>query len=151
MKTSSASGVTDPDDLPDAKGAYLLLIDLTCPLLLPQRFDGRALPPGRYGYAGSAYGPGGIRARCRRHLDRRVKRHWHVDWLTSAADGLQVMSFPGGRECALIETLIAGLPARCPIPGFGSSDCHRCPAHLVGFDDHPDIDVAIAIAMTARM
>ncbi len=50
-------------------GAYLLLIDLAAPLALAiPRLGVATLAPGRYVYGGSAYGPGGLRARIGRHL-----------------------------------------------------------------------------------
>jgi len=126
--------VDTPEALPAVGGAYLLLLDLAAPLALPPRFAGRVLEAGRYGYAGSAYGPGGIRGRCRRHLGRPAARRWHVDWLTGSADDLRVVGFPGGSECALIDRLARHGGVTFPVPGFGSTDCRRCPAHLVRFD-----------------
>ncbi|MEB3764646.1 MAG: GIY-YIG nuclease family protein [Desulfurococcales archaeon] len=38
-------------------------------------------------YVGSAMGPGGLRARIRRHLTRSGKKlYWHIDYLTSRPD-----------------------------------------------------------------
>ena len=128
-------------DLPADKGAYLLLIELAAPLEVP--LPGRpaaTLPPGRYVYAGSAYGPGGLRARIGRHLRRDKPRRWHVDRLTAAGVVVAVVAAPGGSECALLERVLAAEGSALPLPGFGSSDCRRCPAHLAriapGFDPH---------------
>ncbi|MEM7045980.1 MAG: GIY-YIG nuclease family protein, partial [Pseudomonadota bacterium] len=124
-----------PDALPAEPGAYLLMLALESATTLPPRFDGLVLTDGFYVYTGSAYGPGGIRARCRRHISRPKARHWHVDWLTSAANDISVAAFPGKTECALVRSL-SGLPgAQFPVPGFGSSDCRRCQAHLLRFPD----------------
>ncbi|MGI9450820.1 MAG: GIY-YIG nuclease family protein [Geminicoccaceae bacterium] len=124
----------DPETLTDASGAYLLLIELKRAIELPRRFVGQSLTEGYYAYAGSAYGPGGIRARCRRHLQRPATQRWHIDWLTRSADDVQAVAFPGGTECRLMETLVECAKARIPILGFGSSDCRQCQAHLVAFD-----------------
>ena len=43
------------------------------------------LAPGCYVYAGSARGPGGIRARVRRHLRPDKTPHWHIDQVTAYA------------------------------------------------------------------
>jgi len=52
-------------------GAYILSIDLAVPLALDiPKFGAATLAPGRYAYCGSAYGPGGLRARIARHLRR---------------------------------------------------------------------------------
>ena len=123
--------ITNPTLLPKVGGAYLLNIGLAAPAALPKRFDGLLLPEGRYVYAGSAYGPGGIRARCRRHLRRNKTCRWHVDWLTNTATDLLVLAFPAGDECALIRRLSKLAGTYFPVPGFGSSDCRTCPSHLV--------------------
>ena len=128
---TSATKIADREFLPSAPGAYLLILSLEGSTTLPPRFDGLVLTEGLYVYAGSARGPGGIRARCRRHLSRSHVRHWHVDWLTSVAADIQVAVFPGGTECALVRTLSQRQGARFPVPGFGSSDCRRCEAHLL--------------------
>ena len=126
--------INNSDALPDDAGAYLLLIYVARPLSLPKRFAGKAIPKGRYGYAGSARGPGGIKARCRRHLSRPNKRHWHVDWLTGPARDVKVIAFPGGSECSLISRLLGHPRVSLPFEGFGSTDCRQCPAHLVRFE-----------------
>lgn len=128
-----ARRVFTPDDcahMPNDAGAYVLLIDLAAPFA--GRFAGRdfTLPPGRYAYCGSAKGPGGIAARVARHFRRDKKPHWHVDQLTIAARSTSALTFPTGSECALAARLVeAG--ASTPLPGFGSSDCRICTAHLL--------------------
>jgi Uri superfamily endonuclease len=37
--------------------------------------------PGFYAYTGSAFGPGGLRARIGRHLSSTPVIHWHIDYL----------------------------------------------------------------------
>jgi Uri superfamily endonuclease len=113
-------------------GAYLLVIDLDRPLRLgAARLGGAVLAPGRYLYCGSAYGPGGLGARVGRHLRPGKVPRWHVDQLSEAGRVTAVGLEPGGRECDLLARL-AGLPGvRVPVAGFGSSDCRRCPAHLL--------------------
>jgi Uri superfamily endonuclease len=134
----------DPEALPAVGGAYLLLIDLSSPAPLPPRFGGATLPAGLYGYAGSAYSSGGLRARCRRHLLRRGAIRWHVDWLTRAACGIAAIVLPDDAECALIERLVRRAPVGLPLKGFGSADCRRCDAHLVRFEAPFSIDDALA-------
>lgn len=114
---------------PALPGAYLLLIALPVPLcvVLPHR-RATTLPPGRYLYAGSARGPGGLRARLARHLRADKKPHWHIDRLTAAGTVEGAWVIPGGSECALVAAL-AHLPV--PLPGFGSSDCRTCVSHLL--------------------
>jgi Uri superfamily endonuclease len=124
-------GRRDAAGLPAAPGAYLLLIALAEPLELEIRSLGHAtLAPGRYLYAGSARGPGGIRARVSRHFRKEKARHWHVDHLTAVAAELTAFPVPDGSECALVEAVLAD-GWRTALPGFGSSDCRRCAGHLL--------------------
>jgi Uri superfamily endonuclease len=122
-------------DLPALPGAYALLIEFDRAAVLPPRLGVGSLPPGRYIYLGSARGPGGIRARLARHLRGSSKRHWHVDWLTEAARDLSALAVPGGDECDLVRRMLEMPGLTVPVSGFGSSDCRRCPAHLLALDD----------------
>jgi Uri superfamily endonuclease len=116
-------------EAPALPGAYLLVVALPAPLTftLPQRPE-TTLAPGRYLYAGSACGPGGLRARLARHMRAEKKPHWHIDRLTEAGTVEGAWVVPGCDECSLIASL-AALPV--PLPGFGSSDCRRCSSHLL--------------------
>ncbi len=117
--------------IPAAYGAYVLVVALSrsLPLRLP-RIAG-TLPPGRYAYCGSAYGPGGLRARLARHLKRGKALRWHVDRLTEAGRVAALVAQPNGKECDLRAALQTEPGVTAPIPGFGSSDCRRCDSHLL--------------------
>jgi len=118
--------------VPTEPGAYLLIMEMSDPVPLEIRALGTAaLPAGRYAYAGSAWGPGGIRARIIRHLKVDKKRHWHIDHLTAVAPPIEVIAFPGRNECDILAEILARPGASIPVSGFGSSDCRDCPAHLV--------------------
>ncbi|NIP37734.1 MAG: GIY-YIG nuclease family protein, partial [Candidatus Dadabacteria bacterium] len=39
------------------------------------------IQPGYYIYVGSAFGPGGVRARVSRHFRKTKRSHWHIDYL----------------------------------------------------------------------
>ncbi len=127
MPPGASPGVPAAGDLPAAPGAYALIIALDAPRA--------GLPPGRYLYAGSAWGPGGIRARVRRHLKPDKALHWHVDRLTAGGRVTGVVAVPGGRECALVAAVSALPGVTVPLPGFGASDCRTCPAHLLHLPD----------------
>jgi len=123
--------------LPDAPGAYGLVIDVAATIRpaigsLPPF----ALPRGLYLYAGNAHGPGGIRARVRRHLTADKARRWHIDHVTNIHPPALVIVVAGGNECGLIEAALAWEGTEVPAPGLGSSDCKTCPAHLVRLGDH---------------
>jgi Uri superfamily endonuclease len=124
------------DEIPAVSGAYVLVLEISKKLgLTIPRFRGVTVMPGLYAYAGSARGPGGIQARCRRHLRKSKKLHWHVDHLTSQARRIQVAAVVDGNECDLRASLQAQTPCEFPVPGFGSSDCPHCPSHLLLLKD----------------
>lgn len=126
--------IADPADLPDAPGAYALYLEVSRPVVLPPRRFAGELAAGRYVYFGNARGPGGIRSRCAHHFRKTKKCHWHVDWLTVCADPLMAAAFPGLSECDLVGRAFAATGVSVPVPGFGSSDCRRCPAHLLALE-----------------
>ena len=131
---------------PSAPGAYALILRLARDTRLDIRTLGRpVLPVGLYLYAGSARGPGGIRARVGRHLRQPKARVWHIDHLTEAARVEEVVAFPGGRECFIADFALAR-GAQTPVPRFGASDCRRCEAHLLAVDT----DVLGALRNIAR-
>ncbi len=114
-------------DAPATTGAYALWLRLPAPVEVRAGKRKGVLPAGDYLYCGSAKGPGGLRARVARHMRKNKRAHWHVDQLTSVAKALGAFVEEGGDECAL-NAALDGMPI--PLPGFGSSDCRRCPAHL---------------------
>lgn len=121
-----------PDSLPTEKGAYALVLDLEHSVALDFPADEHSvLVPGIYIYLGSARGPGGLRARLRRHFSIEKKIHWHVDQLTTKARGMWAVPVVGGNECTLVETLLRSAHFQAAAPGFGSSDCRSCTSHLL--------------------
>ncbi|MDE0796147.1 MAG: GIY-YIG nuclease family protein [Alphaproteobacteria bacterium] len=119
------------DALPGEPGAYALTFRLDGPVTLPiATLDNPVFAAGDYVYAGSAFGPGGSRARVSRHLRADKKPHWHIDHLSGRAACIDVKTYPGRRECALVADMLAA-GADVPVPGFGSADCRDCAAHLV--------------------
>jgi len=118
-------------DAPAGKGAYVLALRLDEPVGLAIGGHTAIIEPGAYVYSGSAYGPGGIRARLSRHLRRDKKLHWHVDRLTLAASAIEALALEAGSECAIVETLSRSAAFIPALAGFGSSDCRTCPTHLL--------------------
>jgi len=130
--SSPAAAVLEPESLPATPGAYLLVISLEVPRVLEVGALGRlSFPAGHYAYCGNAYGPGGLRARIARHLRLGARKHWHVDHLRAAGRVVAVRVVADLVECVLVERLRALPGTSVPVPGFGSSDCRRCPAHLL--------------------
>lgn len=97
---------------------------------------------GVYVYVGSAFGPGGLRARVSRHVRGDGALHWHVDYLRAATTLVTVWYThdPNRRECTWAEILRSLPRATVPLAGFGASDCN-CSAHLVRIDSAPSLSV----------
>ena len=144
-KLTALSGLLAPDlalptashvaDMPDWPGAYALLIAVDRARPFGRGAKTGTVAPGWHIYAGSAYGPGGVRARLKRHFDPEKRPHWHVDGLTVGAASLAALAFRNGNECALVAKLRAVSCFAVEAPGFGGSDCRRCPAHLLAWRD----------------
>jgi Uri superfamily endonuclease len=126
--------------LPDRPGTYVLILWLAVPKTIT---CGKAgcfrFPAGWYAYVGSAHGPGGLAARLARHLRGTDRPHWHIDYLRSESQPVEIWYTlaPTREECAWSEALLALSGAHPPVPGFGASDC-RCSTHLVHLDYQPD-------------
>lgn len=109
------------------KGSYILLIELP----EERQISVGKLGPftfrrGFYAYAGSALN--GLESRTARHLRRKKKLHWHIDYLLEEAS-IQEIAFSNSEEraeCVFAQTLSREFDA---VPGFGSSDC-KCSSHL---------------------
>jgi sugar fermentation stimulation protein A len=83
--------------------------------------------PGFYFYVGSAQK--NLSARIDRHGRQRKPLRWHIDYLSTRAVMVGVITMPGprSRECKVAKTL--GAVFDLAIPRFGASDC-KCPGHL---------------------
>ena len=111
-------------------GTYILLLQLPMPArVVIGRRRCFALEAGLYAYVGSALGPGGLRARLRRHASRPSRTHWHVDRLTplTRLEGALIREDPHRLECVWARWV--DRESRSCVRGFGSCDC-ACPGHL---------------------
>jgi len=118
--------------LPAGQGTYILVLELsgrtTCRVgaVGDLRFE-----PGIYLYVGSAFGPGGLRARLSRHLETDKTPHWHIDYLRQQAV-IQEIWFtldPRHLEHQAARVLAEREAFSEPGPGFGAADC-SCRTHL---------------------
>jgi Uri superfamily endonuclease len=96
------------------------------------------LKPGFYAYIGSAFGPGGLKARINHHLNHSGRPHWHLDYLRPFLELCEIWytcdSIRREHQWAEIHARTRG--AHLPLPGFGSSDC-RCLSHLFFYKSKP--------------
>lgn len=126
------ASVDDVAPLPSTAGTYLLILRLEAPTWFSVgRLGEIRLGAGLYAYVGSARGPGGLRARIRRHLRPDKRPHWHIDALTAHTPVVAVWWVEAHErlECTWAQTLAALPQVGVPMAGFGASDC-ACRSHL---------------------
>jgi Uri superfamily endonuclease len=95
--------------------------------------------PGYYIYVGSAFGPGGVRARVSRHCRQSKPKRWHIDYLCEFLRPIEVWC---SYETARVEhpwaQVFSDMASMLPIQGFGCSDC-KCFSHLFFTSREPDL------------
>lgn len=114
------------------QGTYVLILHLSSARSIRVgRLGFFKLEAGFYSYVGSAFGPGGIRARLRHHLRSSPRPYWHIDYLKRVARPTEAWAasgvMPREHDWAGILNAVDGLESVCP--RFGASDCH-CQTHL---------------------
>ena len=94
--------------------------------------------PGYYVYIGSAFGPGGLRARIAHHLKISERPRWHIDYLRPSVDPTEIWFTHDSRhrEHQWARMLASNTAGTIPLSGFGASDC-RCESHLYLFSSRP--------------
>ena len=121
-----------------AQGTYLLLLECRIKTRLSIGKLGRMMVmPGYYVYVGSAFGPGGISARVRHHSEIAARPHWHIDYLRTGAELVDIWCIYGSRcEHQWAQSLMHKPITTVPLKGFGASDCD-CATHLFYFAHRP--------------
>lgn len=108
-------------------------------------------PSGMYVYVGSAMS--GIEQRVGRHVGRRKKKRWHIDYLMDEAEYVNSAAILCGTksvECEVARALSTCEIAAGTIQDFGSSDCN-CNSHLIYFGDADPDWVAEAVSLRLSM
>ena len=124
---------TDRYQILPKPGTYaLILVSSSQEIIQIGRLGLLRLKPGYYIYIGSAFGPGGLKARISHH--RRISKHprWHVDYLRTVTylHGVWYTYDPIHREHQWVKAMFRMKNASIPLEGFGSSDC-SCKSHLI--------------------
>lgn len=138
-------------DVPNEPGTYVLELHLLETQTIAVGSLGTSVfAAGIYGYVGSAFGPGGLRARLQRHVRGSGTLHWHIDYVRAIAEVRSVWYCATRErlECRWSQALATLAGAIIPMIGFGASDCDTgCAAHLVGLPaDITPSDVRKALA-----
>lgn len=134
--------MTSTETLP-AKGIYTLIVFLSKETRLKVGETGtRRFPAGYYTYTGSALGTGAssLNRRVTRHLQKRKKKFWHIDFLSTHENATvtAVIAAQTDRkaECKMNHYIREELGAKIPVVGFGASDCREnCKSHLLYFGE----------------
>jgi Uri superfamily endonuclease len=96
------------------------------------------LQPGYYIYIGSAFGPGGVKARVSHHLRMNKRKHWHIDYLRAHVTTVETwVSYATEHLEHVWAGILLELPEVNPVKGFGCSDC-KCQSHLFFTMDTPE-------------
>ncbi len=135
----------------DAKGTYVLLLRSPRQRRLRVGSLGTVeLRDGLLLYVGSAFGPGGLRARLARHAAREKPRHWHVDYVRrqTAVEGAWACVSTRDLEHRWAAAIEALSGSRTPARRFGASDC-RCHAHLFALTGAGAVRSALAALQAA--
>ena len=125
----------------DAPGTYALLLrGETKREIEVGALGTMTVQPGVYVYVGSAFGPGGLRARVERHVRGDGALHWHVDYLRAVTtlEAVWYTRDPERRECTWAATVQSLPAAAVPRDDFGASDCD-CVSHLVRVGSMPSL------------
>ncbi len=116
-------------------GVYMILFKIPEATTIPiGKLGETSFAMGYYIYTGSA--KTGLSKRVNRHLARRKKKHWHMDYLISHATWKKAVPIYTTLEleCPMAQS-VQSLGGR-GIPNFGCSDCD-CDSHLFYFDTNP--------------
>ncbi len=140
---SAAGGNRDKTEsgarLTDCPGTYVLVLEVREPARIRAgRLGDLEVRPGWYLYIGSAFGPGGVAARCNHHRRITTRPHWHIDYLRAVCE-LREIWFScdsAKREHTWCSLVGEETGATRPFPGFGASDCD-CGSHLFRFPKPP--------------
>ena len=116
-------------------GSYILILRIPRDITIPVGSLGRIFfSGGHYMYVGSA--KLNLTKRMERHLRKRKKYFWHIDYLRDHAEACTAIPI---RSNASLEHEVASALRRIAnwsVPGFGSSDC-SCETHLFAMQDNP--------------
>lgn len=125
--------------LPPRQGSYGLVLYLARKTQVTiGKLGNMAFSKGYYLYLGSAFGPGGLRARLGHHLAISKRLHWHIDYLRAAAGvkAIWMVDNQDNLEHIWARQLLAAHNEAVPVKKFGCSDCH-CISHLFYFRKRP--------------
>jgi Uri superfamily endonuclease len=117
------------------KGIYVLIIQLSSDVTVQVGALGKlTFKKDLYAYVGSAQN--NLEKRVNRHLRKKKRKFWHIDYLldNEATKVITVFHKQAGKaeECAVARAIGERGEA---VAGFGASDCN-CKSHLYHIEDY---------------
>ena len=115
--------------IPARQGTYALLLAVERRRRITiGRLGALAAAAGCYAYIGSAFGPGGLRARLRHHLGVAQRLHWHIDYLRRIATPFEIWYREDhhGSEHVWAQTCASLAGASLPLPHFAGKRLYLC-------------------------
>jgi len=109
------------------RGTYILLIEIKNKKTIEiGRLGLISFERGFYAYVGSALN--NLEKRIKRHITKKKKIYWHIDYLLQIGNVIDVFYLDSNKkeECNIAKKLENKLFG---VTGFGCSDC-KCAAHL---------------------
>lgn len=112
------------------KGIYILIIRMKEDSKIKiAKLGSMIFKKGTYAYIGS--GQVNLEKRIKRHLSRKKKMHWHIDYLLKNKNSrIAEVHYKLGKKQEECKTAGYLLKNNRPIDKFGSSDC-KCASHLI--------------------
>lgn len=132
------------------KGTYALILKASAKKhVVVGRLGRLRIEPGFYMYIGSAFGPGGLKARMNHHLTPVAKPHWHIDYLRGCARVVEIWytTDPLRREHDWVTSMEKLQGAVIVHPGFGATDS-RDVSHLYFAQKAPGFEPFVNIIRT---
>lgn len=121
-------------------GLYILVLELKeRQRIKPGRLPETEFERGTYFYVGRARC--GLSKRLERHLRKRKKLFWHIDYLLRKAEVVNIWIKPNSfDECRTVRQIRKSVKdSIIPLKKFGASDC-RCPGHLIYLPEVEDLE-----------
>ncbi len=116
-------------------GIYQLLIWVRQEIIFSHRKLGSVnIQPGYYYYTGRS--KRNLMQRITRHIRKTNKSfHWHIDYLLQSPEAkiilIKIFRTKNSEECKINIDTLKRHNGIVPVQKFGSSDCNRCPSHLI--------------------
>jgi Uri superfamily endonuclease len=127
--------------LPSTSGTYAIILgNAARQTVTVGRLGELPLRNGYYLYVGSAFGPGGLRARLAHHLSISRRPHWHIDYLRRVTEPAAIwfQQHSSKEEHRWAQALARGRSVENACPDFGASDC-ACTSHLFFSGGLPEV------------